>query len=196
MYRTLWCAVMQCGVVWCNTVWCGVMLCGLVWCNAVWLIVVLCGVNIPLKLYHSRPWIILIYVALRNLETSGMWQYSRLPTFKRLKASIFSWMQANFTALEDLVNQSIYSNRKSVSNQTKNDYFTAGFQCSLVIYFIGSYYNFQMIATVAFIIGIALMVVCAVFLKRGVGAIYPNKRTKGFQCPNSAHAEALRRWCI
>lgn len=102
-------------------------------------------------------------------------------------------MQANFSTLEDLVNQSIHSNRKAVSNQTKNDYITAGFQFSLLIYFVGSYYNFEMLATAAFIVGLALMVVSAALLKRGLGAIYPKKRIKGFQVASSSNSDALRR---
>ena len=157
-----------------------------------WWCVVWRDLNIPLKLNQNRPWVILIYAELHIAVITGICQHSCTPISRDFSLN-FSLMQANFTTLEDLVSQSIYNNRKALSNQTKNDYLTAGFQCTLGIYIIGSYYNFQIIATVAFIVGIALMVVCTVFLKRGLGAIYPHKRSKGFQCPNAVYAEALRR---
>lgn len=85
----------------------------------------------------------------------------------------------NFNTLENLIDQSIRSERKAFANQSKSDVVTALLQALLLVYVITSQFPEWYLVTRTSLIGITILTVagCAV-LGRGFGAFMPSTKKK------------------
>lgn len=87
------------------------------------------------------------------------------------------FLQANFTILENLIDNSLHSQRKSVINQLKDDYFTAIFQSVVLIYMLSSQYvEWHLLTRTTIVAAIVLAITWSVLLKRGFGALLQSKK--------------------
>jgi hypothetical protein len=93
-----------------------------------------------------------------------------------------SLLQMNFNTLENLIDQSIRSERKAVANQYNSDLVTALLQALLLVYCLASQLPDWYLVTRTAVIGIAtLTVVGLAVLGRGFGAFMPStKKRTGF----------------
>jgi hypothetical protein len=89
----------------------------------------------------------------------------------------FCFLQTNFTVLENLIDSTLHTQRKSVITQLKDDYFTAIFQSVVLIYMLSSQYvEWHLLTKSTIVAAIVIAITWSVLLKRGFGALLQSKK--------------------